>query len=314
MDCAKNFPDIIDLLNGIPKIPITDGNVVVATEKQQQPPQPIALLEHFLGLPQDSFSGHYFKQLLSEDTTIAQFALTKLENGDTVLQRAIYCKHLPVLTFLVENGANIESTDNKVQNTLLHLAIKKESVPIVEFLLKKGANRLATNKFGFTSLHQVALYQNAMISFNLLKTVDKSNDDISKHTEAVDLFNRTPLHLASASGSFHVVEDLLSFGANINALDKAGNTPLHYAVLEDMVSLLIRKGANRDAKNKVGEIPSIQEILNHPGHEHTLTLVENVHGDSGYSCSFCDQVGQGKCYYCFDCSACALHPHCSKQQ
>ena len=55
-----------------------------------------------------------------------------------------------------------------------------------------------------------------------------------------------------------IVELLLKSGANVNTKDSLGNTPLHLAVKENnilMVILLIEKGANIKLKNRDHEKP-----------------------------------------------------------
>ena len=39
----------------------------------------------------------------------------------------------------------------------------------------------------------------------------------------------TPLHKAARAGDLHAVEALIKAGANVNARDNDGNTPLYYA-------------------------------------------------------------------------------------
>jgi ankyrin repeat protein len=69
---------------------------------------------------------------------------------------------------------------------------------------------------------------------------------------------KTPLHLAAESPKeerIRVAKLLLERGADINAMDEAGWTPLTTAVLTphlDMVKLLIERGANVNAKAKQG--------------------------------------------------------------
>ena len=72
----------------------------------------------------------------------------------------------------------------------------------------------------------------------------------------------TPLHLAAAKGRMHNVLALIELGADVNARDDAGNTPLHAAVAglgskkkefkdhEDVVRTLLQKGADARAENE----------------------------------------------------------------
>ena len=61
-----------------------------------------------------------------------------------------------------------------------------------------------------------------------------------------------------------IVEYLISKGANINAQDKNGWTPLHHVSVSsslngrtDIVTYLLYKGANKKAENLWGEKPYI---------------------------------------------------------
>ena len=61
----------------------------------------------------------------------------------------------------------------------------------------------------------------------------------------------TPLHGAAFTGRMEVVELLIANGANVNAKDKDGGTPLLHAALSghrEIVELLISKGADVNAK------------------------------------------------------------------
>jgi ankyrin repeat protein len=66
----------------------------------------------------------------------------------------------------------------------------------------------------------------------------------------------TPLHNAAFSGHKEIVELLIDAGADVNAKSgDAGVTPLHYAANKEIAELLIAKGAEVNAKSNGGKTP-----------------------------------------------------------
>lgn len=72
----------------------------------------------------------------------------------------------------------------------------------------------------------------------------------------IDIGNRTLLHTAADYGQVKCIEFLITKGANINAKDKHGITPLLNAIFEghtEAVKVLLEKGASKDGKSPAGE-------------------------------------------------------------
>ena len=65
---------------------------------------------------------------------------------------------------------------------------------------------------------------------------------------------RTPLHFAAGEGYKEIAELLIAEGANVDAKDKYGTTPLHIAVFTDfkVAELLITKNVAINIMNDVG--------------------------------------------------------------
>jgi ankyrin repeat protein len=80
---------------------------------------------------------------------------------------------------------------------------------------------------------------------------------------------------ATAKGHSDIVELLLMHGAEVNAQDKQGLTPLHYATLvnnPDAVKTLLDHAANANAKdNNVGDTPLIMAVAK--GYEGVVKLL-----------------------------------------
>ena len=72
---------------------------------------------------------------------------------------------------------------------------------------------------------------------------------------AKDYLGRTPLHHAARWGHKKVAELLISEGADVDAMDDDGWTPLHYAAVfgrKEIAELLIDNGADVNAKRSDG--------------------------------------------------------------
>ena len=96
--------------------------------------------------------------------------------------------------------------------------------------------------------------------------------------EAQDNDKRTPLHLAMWSNT-NIVPALLDAGANPNALDRLGETPLHlaaHACRPEMISLLLKHGASVGLVNASGRTPPqcAQDCLLTAGQEKVDAMLE----------------------------------------
>ena len=105
----------------------------------------------------------------------------------------------------------------------------------------------------------------------------------------------TPLHAASASGHLAVIQHLLEVGADASAVDMEGNTPVHVACLngQDVVLAAILSAphvstpALVNAMNKAGQTPLHFAGGLKPVCQHAVDFVVGVHDSASMSPSFC---------------------------
>jgi hypothetical protein len=95
------------------------------------------------------------------------------------------------------------------------------------------------------------------------------------NVNARDESGHTPLHHAAYRGHAEVAELLLERGADVNARDKDGHTPLHWAAAEgyaDVARLLLERGADPSIRDRDGRTPL--DVARERGHEEVVRVIE----------------------------------------
>ena len=177
-------------------------------------------------------------------------AVTKA-SGQTPLHIAIECRNPAVVAILLENGADFMAQDSK-DMTAFALAIAQGDTEIMKALMAQRINVNNVARGGATPAKPLML----AVEYgkeNIVELLIESGAQI----EAMDDNGNTPLIKAVAEDQrIHIVKQLLNKGANVNAKNHHGVTPLHVAVQsgsEKMVNLLLDKRPNLEARTTNGE-------------------------------------------------------------
>jgi Ankyrin repeats (3 copies)/F-box domain/Ankyrin repeat len=118
---------------------------------------------------------------------------------------------------------------------------------------------------GYTSLHHACNRGHVAVVSAILKgflvLLNSMNDS-----------GETPLHLAVYAGNMNIVEQLLDYGADIDARNTDGETPLIYAARKSMpalVRLLLQRGADPSIEDRFGD-----KAVDHATSKSTLQALE----------------------------------------
>ncbi|OQE22364.1 hypothetical protein PENSTE_c010G10384 [Penicillium steckii] len=186
------------------------------------------------------------KRLLEQGTNIND---SDNQLGITALHCAVHRGHEEMVELLLENKINLNAT-SKEGNTALHTAAEQGHRRIIKLLLHRRINSRTANQQGLTALQLAVgtIHDEATVPLLI-----KSRFDMDVQNT---LTGSTALHLAVELKRPRIVSFLLEKGANTNILNRDGMTPLQLACQIDnceAVSLLLERGTKPDPRSSNGE-------------------------------------------------------------
>jgi len=213
----------------------------------------------------------------------------KSKSGFTPLHAASRYGHIEVMHLLLKAHAKVNERDDD-DNTPLFYAIQSENPKAVALLLDHGADVDIQNKGGKTPLYEAIVYNSAPVVGLLIKHKAAVNNINSKKgltplsralmsstiNTAIALMlyaagarlNINPFNIfvhAIFQHNMDTLRLLVGIGANINATDDQGFTPLYAAIQIDDINTtnyLIKHKANVNSRDNAGNTPLMSAIVN----------------------------------------------------
>ncbi|MHC4741125.1 MAG: ankyrin repeat domain-containing protein [Planctomycetota bacterium] len=222
------------------------------------------------------------------------------EDGATALHLAAKQGRKELAELLIARGADVDAGCGKQNKdpgmTPLHFALQAGQKDLAKLLVANGADVNSRCYYGYMPLGIAALQGNKdMVEFlissgatvtrndgggsHLFDAAEGGNRDIAvlliakgaRVSEKNRWHGRTPLHHA---WHLSTAELLIEEGADVNAKDLAGQSPLHRMALgghKAVAELLIKNGANVNARDNQGRSPL--DLAKEGGHEEVIALL-----------------------------------------
>ncbi len=180
-----------------------------------------------------------------------------------LLVAAMSDRSAPIVRLLLSKGADIQAKDF-LKTAALKAATFGNDTETVRLLLDAGLDPNAADLPGLTPLMMAAGWNGNLETVKLLLAKGANVNAVSRPVMGLPtriapskFGNLTALIMAAPFGPPELIKTLLDAGANVNAKDVRGMTPLMLAVATDhqdagVIRLLLDRGADRQMKDEAG--------------------------------------------------------------
>ena len=209
------------------------------------------------------------------------------EDGESALMYAIYNGYYDIALCLIEAGADVNVRDEDGLTALIYV-LDYDEPEYVHALIDAGADVNVCDEDGVTALmyaiddgyYDIALYliecgadvnvrdEDGYSALDYAFDRYIVNADVIKALSSVGakegLSGASVLECAIVYDELEIALDLIENGADVNAIDESGHTPLMYAVVCDypvIVAALIYAGADVNAKDEDGSTALIYGLI-----------------------------------------------------
>lgn len=193
----------------------------------------------------------------------------KGDKGWTLLHHAALANKADIIAYALSKGAQINATAND-KSTPLIVAAQVGAKQAVTLLTEKGAEVNARMTGGFTALHLAAQQgQTEVVKILIAAGADKT---LLSEPKGAGL---QPIHLAALGGHVSAMSTLYKAGVSIDALTGDKKTPLMIALAakqDKMANLIVNTGANLNA----AEVQGLTPLMILSSYEGSLDLAKKM--------------------------------------
>jgi ankyrin repeat protein len=234
-------------------------------------PQAYATLTHAI----DSGNAHVLSEFLHADIS------PEFINTHFLMHRAVEKGYSEIVYLLARAGADLDLSNARGDSPLV-IAIAEPNASIIALLIALGVDLMEENEMSEV-LRNTAFYHGSERILHLLDTGRLFQREAHEDLEYPDVNGLSLIHYFAHNGYLTATQALLDRGVNVNLPTRPGripvsslrSTPLHYAAAIGnlaMVRLLLRNGADVNARNFAGRTPLYEAIQ----HGHILMVSELI--------------------------------------